>query len=60
MPADQRLWLHHDQNLTPGQEKRQAGEDDSRRIIGAPGLDLALLQGQLSTQKQILGRELGT
>ena len=48
------------QNLTPGQEMRQAGEDDSRRIIGPPGLDLALLQGQLSTQEQILGRELGT
>jgi len=61
MPADQRLRLHDNQQVTPGQETRQAGEDDARRVIGAPRLDLALLlQGQLFTQEQILRRELGT
>jgi hypothetical protein len=61
MPADQRLGLHNDQQLTPGEAARQAGKDDARRIIGARGLDLALLlQRQQFAEEQILRRELGT
>jgi hypothetical protein len=61
MPADQRLRLHDQQQLTPGEKARQAGQDDPRRIIGASRLDLSLLvQRQLFAQEQILGRELGT
>ena len=61
MPADQRLRLHDQQYLTPGEEARQGGKDVPRRITGAPRLGLTfLIQRQLLAQEQILLRELGT
>jgi hypothetical protein len=59
VPANKSVRLHHHQDLTPFDQRRQADERDPCRILGTPRLDPPFhIQRELFSQKQILSGEL--
>ena len=58
VPGDQGLGPHHGQSIAPIEPAAEQYQNQARRIVGASGLNRALLiERQLLAQEQILGRE---
>ena len=58
VPGDEGPGPYNNQSISPIEPAAEQHQREPRRIVGTPGLNLALLiEGELLAQKQILGRE---